>query len=487
MDTAFQEEKGNFVVLTPRGEKEIQKKKSFWSDVTRPIPFAKRDWRTKDVANLWIGLIVSIAVYQVASGLLVAGMTWYEALLTIVLGHTIVMFVAIILGHYGVKYGMNYTMLGKTIFGEKGLCIPAIIRGILGIFWFGVQAWIGGQALNIIIETIFPAWQELNFLGTFISFLLFWALNVYIAASGNKAVKVLEGISAPLLIVMSLIVILWGLSTADWNIQTLLNAPVVQARDDVDFWTLFWPALSAMIAFDGGIALSMPDFTRNCVSQKAQIVGQLSSAPLMTGYIAFVGICGTAGAWLAFGKEIWEPAVLVGCFSSPFIRLLFSSFIIIAVLTTNVAGNLLPPVNIVASYIKGRLSYPKVAILVAVLSLFAQPWNSLSSAYHLIFDVTQLLGALLGPISGIYIVSYLLEYHTDFDIVDSYIQGEGRYFYTNGWNVKALLVMVGFTIFILSGKFIPSLNAVFNNAYVFGTLGAGFVYYMTVLLGRKKS
>ena len=108
MDTAFQEEKGNFVVLTSRGEKEIQRKKSFWSDVTRPIPFAKRDWRTKDVANLWIGLIVSIAVYQVASGLLVAGMTWYEALLTIVLGHTIVMFVAIILGHYGVKYGMNY-------------------------------------------------------------------------------------------------------------------------------------------------------------------------------------------------------------------------------------------------------------------------------------------------------------------------------------------------------------------------------------------
>lgn len=137
-------------------------------------------------------------------------MTWYEALITIVLGHTLVMAVAMIIGHYGVKYGMNYAMLGKAIFGQNGLCVPAIIRGILGIFWFGVQAWIGGQATSIIISTVFPAWGDLGFPGLFISFLIFWALNVYIAASGNKAVKILEGISAPALIAMSLIVIVWG-------------------------------------------------------------------------------------------------------------------------------------------------------------------------------------------------------------------------------------------------------------------------------------
>lgn len=140
----YQEEKDGIVSLTDAGVKEIQAHKNFYSDATKPIPREKRDWHTKDMANLWIGIIVSVAVYQVASGLLVAGMTWYEALITIVLGHTLVMAVAMIIGHYGVKYGMNYAMLGKAIFGQNGLCVPAIIRGILGIFWFGVQAWIGG-------------------------------------------------------------------------------------------------------------------------------------------------------------------------------------------------------------------------------------------------------------------------------------------------------------------------------------------------------
>lgn len=483
----YQEENDGIVSLTDAGVKEIQAHKNFYSDATKPIPREKRDWHMKDMANLWIGIIVSVAVYQVASGLLVAGMTWYEALLTIVLGHTLVMAVAMIIGHYGVKYGMNYAMLGKAIFGQNGLCVPAIIRGILGIFWFGVQAWIGGQATSIIISTVFPAWGDLGFPGLFISFLIFWALNVYIAASGNKAVKILEGISAPALIAMSLIVIVWGLSTAGWSLDTLLSAQVVQARGDTDFWTLFWPALSAMIAFDGGIALSMPDFTRSCVNQKAQIVGQIISAPVMTGYIAFVGICGTAGAWLAFGKEIWEPAVLVGCFPSPIIRLIFSLFIIMAILTTNVAGNLIPPVNIVASYVKGRFSYRKVAIFVAFLSLFAQPWNSLSSAYHLIFDVTQLLGALIGPISGIYIAAYLFEYHTDLSIVDAYIEGPGKYFYSNGWNIRAIVIMLIFTAIIFAGKWVPALSPLFNNAYVFGTLGACITYALVCKLGGNSS
>ena len=61
-----------------------------------------------------------------------------------------------------------------------------------------------------------------------------------------------------------------------------------------------------MIAFDGGIALSMADFTRNCKTQKAQFAGQLAGAPIMTAFISFVGICGTAGAALAFHEAIWD-------------------------------------------------------------------------------------------------------------------------------------------------------------------------------------
>ena len=161
----YQKEANGIISLTADGIKAIQTRPNFYSDATKPISKAQRDWHMKDMANLWVGLIVSVAVYQVASGLLVAGMTWYEALITIVLGHTLVMAVAMISGHYGVKYGMNYTMLGKITFGAKGVFIPSIIRGILGVFWFGVQSWIGGQAIDIIISTIMPVWHDFGFIG----------------------------------------------------------------------------------------------------------------------------------------------------------------------------------------------------------------------------------------------------------------------------------------------------------------------------------
>lgn len=482
-----QEQKGDIINLTKEGIREIKSYKNNYSNITKPISSSERDWKTKDVSNLWIGMIVSIAVYQVASGLLVSGMNWYQALGTIVLGHTLVMAIAIILGHFGTKYGLNYPMLSRLVFGSKGTIFPSIIRGILGIFWFGVQAWIGGQAINIIINAIFPYWTSLGFTGEFISFIIFWLMNVYIAASGSKAVKILEGVSAPILIILSLVVIIWGLSTADWSITKLLSAEVVQAKAGVSFWTLFWPALSAMIAFDGGIALSMPDFTKHCVDQKSQALGQIISAPIMTGYISFVGICGTAGGFLAFGKEIWEPAVLVGYFPSVVVRIIFSLFIIMAVLTTNVAGNLVPPTNIVATFFKDKISYKWVSIIVATVSLFARPWNSLSSAYHLIFEITQFLGALLGPLSGIYIVSYLFEHKTDVDLVDIYRSEGGKYQYKNGWNMRVIYLFIIFTAIIYISKLIPGLEFIFNNAYVYGVIVTGLVYYMCIRISEKKN
>lgn len=87
----LQTTKNEIVELTSEGVEVIQSQKNFYSNATKPIPLNKRDWKLKDMANLWIGIIVSIAVYQVASGLLVAGMNWYQALITIVLGHSLVM------------------------------------------------------------------------------------------------------------------------------------------------------------------------------------------------------------------------------------------------------------------------------------------------------------------------------------------------------------------------------------------------------------
>lgn len=481
----YQRQVGDIVELTDEGIDLIQHHKNNYTDSTRPVFAKERDWSAWNMGNLWIGMLVSIAVYQVASGLIVSGMAWYQALFTIVLGHTLVMVFAVILGHFGTKYGVTYPMLCKMVFGTKGTIVPSLVRGILGCFWFGVQAWIGGQAVNAIIVTFIPSWLDMGFTGLFISFLIFWAMNVFIAGSGSKAVKALESYAAPVLIILSFVVIIWGLSTVNWSFSTLLAEPSLQGDPNADFWGLFFPALSSMIAFDGGIALSMADFTRHCKSQKAQVVGQLAGAPIMTAFISFVGICGTAGAAIAFNEAIWEPAVLVSKFNNPFIVVFFSLFIIMAVLTTNVAANLVPPTNVISTLFAKKISYKKAAIIAAVLALFAQPWNALASAYDLIFNVCGMLGALLGPISGLYVVAYLFEHKTNVDLVSLYREDGGKYNYTNGWNVEIIVLFLVATVVILLGKFVPSLRFIYDNSYVIGSIGAGLLYYIYLKVAKR--
>lgn len=482
----FQRKNGDIVELTEEGMERIGTYRNNYADSTKPLSARERTWSAWDMGNLWIGMIVSIAVYQVASGLIVSGMSWAQALFTIVLGHTLVMVFAVLLGHFGTKYGLNYPMLSKLVFGTRGIVVPTIVRGVLGCFWFGVQAWIGGQAVNAIIQTVVPPWQSLGFKGLFISFIIFWAMNVWIAGSGSGAVQRLEKYAAPVLIILSFIVIAWGIYTAHGDIGGLLSHESLKGDPTKDFWKLFFPALSSMIAFDGGIALSMADFTRNCKTQKAQLTGQLAGAPIMTAFISFVGICGTAGAALAFHELIWEPAVLVTKFHSPFVVIIFSLFIIMAVLTTNVAANLVPPTNVIATLFAKKISYKKAAVIAAVLALFAQPWNALASAYDLIYNVCGMLGALLGPISGLYLVSYLFEHRTEVDLVDLYREDGGKYYYRGGFNIPIIVIFILSMIIIFSGKYIPALRFVFDNAYVLGSMGAGIVYLIYIRIFRRK-
>ena len=132
---AFQRQIGDMVELTPEGEKEIHKYKNNYADATKPLSSKERNWSAWDMGNLWIGMIVSIAVYQVASGLIVSGMSWAQALLTIVLGHTLVMIFSSCSWTFRYKVWTGYPMLSKIgVWIKMGTVVPSIVRGVLGCF-----------------------------------------------------------------------------------------------------------------------------------------------------------------------------------------------------------------------------------------------------------------------------------------------------------------------------------------------------------------
>jgi NCS1 family nucleobase:cation symporter-1 len=231
-----------------------------WNEDLAPTPLAKRTWSTYHIAALWIGMSVVITTYTLASGLMQQGMTWWQAMLTILLGNVIVLIPMVLNAHAGTKYGVSFPVLCRAAFGVKGANVPAILRALVACGWFGIQTWIGGLALNALLAAAFPAWSGVTG-AIWISFAAFWLVQVWIVLRGLDGIKALEGWSAPLLLVGGGLLLVWAIRQTG-GLGTLLHQSTRLQTTHVPFWTLFPPALTANVGYWATLSLNIPDFTR---------------------------------------------------------------------------------------------------------------------------------------------------------------------------------------------------------------------------------
>src|SRR5271170_8211752 len=126
-----------------------------------PTTRAQRRWGTKDIAALWISMSACIPTYMIASSLIAEGMNWWQAVLTIFLGNTIVLVPMVMNAHAGTKYGIPFPVYCRPAFGILGANVPALLRALVACGWFGIQSWIGGWAIYKILAIYFPEWETL--------------------------------------------------------------------------------------------------------------------------------------------------------------------------------------------------------------------------------------------------------------------------------------------------------------------------------------
>src|SRR5690349_16240707 len=146
-----------------------------WNPDLAPTPLSRRTWSTYHIAALWIGMSVVITTYTLASGLMQQGMTWWQAMLTILLGNVIVLVPMILNAHAGTKYGVSFPVLCRASFGVRGANIPAMLRALVACGWFGIQTWIGGLAMDALFRAAWPGWAQVGG-GTAIAFAIFWGI-----------------------------------------------------------------------------------------------------------------------------------------------------------------------------------------------------------------------------------------------------------------------------------------------------------------------
>jgi len=422
----------------------IREAPSFNEDIA-PTGLSQRTWSMWNIAALWVGMSVCIPTYTLASSLIKQGMSWWQAVLTILLGNSIVLIPMILNAHAGTKYGIPFPVFARASFGVKGSNVPAILRALVACGWFGIQTWIGGWAIFQLLRAVFPSLPDGDprafFPGAlpFACFLVFWGINVYFIWKGTESIKWMETLAAPFLLVAGLALLAWAYFRAGGFGPMLAQKHTFATSGD--FWKVFFPGLTAMVGYWATLSLNIPDFTRFAKSQRDQALGQAIGLPTTMTLFAFIGAAVTSATMVIFGEAIWDPVVLVGKVGGLGVVVVAMLALSVATLSTNIAANVVSPANDLANLAPKHITFKTGGYITAVVGILIMPWRLFSDPSGYIF--TWLIGysALLGPIGGIMIADYFVLRKMQLDVVGLF-KNEGEHHYPGGLNSRAIVALV---------------------------------------------
>ena len=450
-----------------------------------PVPVAARKWTTYNFAALWMGMSACIPTYMLSSGLITSGMTWWQALGTIMLGNVIVLMPILANSHPGTKYGIPFPVFARASYGTMGSNLPALMRAVVACGWFGIQAWIGGQALDVFFKSIIPNWHLLlggpiaGYAPTeWLSFALFWLLNILIIFKGMDLLRKVAGFAAPFVIFMTGLLVVWAVNKAH-GVGYLLQSSG-KFHTVAEFMPVFIPSLTAMIGFWATLSLNMPDFTRFGRSQREQTLGQVIALPTAMTVFSAMSVVITSAAIVIYPKanmlDLWDPIKLVGRFDEPWLVAISMFTVAVATLSVNIAANVVSPANDFANAFPKWISFRKGGLITGLIGLLMQPWRLLADPNGYIFQWLLGYSGGLGSIAGVMIADYWLIRDKKLVLADLYLPG-GTYSYTNGWNWRAVVATVAGCFSAWIGLIVPQLKPLYDYAWFIGFAMSAGVYY----------
>jgi NCS1 family nucleobase:cation symporter-1 len=468
---------------------------ALYNEDLAPTSVKKRTWTTYTYAALWISMAHCIPTYMLASGLVAPeprgpGMNWWQALLTILVGNAIVLLPILANSHPGTKYGIPFPVFARAAYGVFGANLPAVMRALVACGWFGIQCWIGGQALSTFFRTLAPSLHaQLNRtpiaghgITEWVSFLLFWGLNILIVYRGMELLRKVENWAAPYVLVMTAALVVWAVTEAK-GLGPLLTAPNHFATFG-DFWKKFVPSVTAMIGFWATLSLNMPDFTRFGRSQREQAIGQVVALPTTMTIFAAMGVFITSASAVIYGEAVWDPVDLVGHFTSRIVVAVAMFTVVVATLSVNIAANVVSPANDFANLSPKRISFRTGGLITGVVGIFMMPWKLIADPSGYIFKWLLGYSGGLGSIAGVLICDYWFIRKRRLALADLY-RREGEYAYASkgtNWTAVTATLIGCFLAWI--GLVFEPLRILFDYAWFAGSIGSAAVY---ALLMKRRS
>ena len=400
------------------------------------------------------------------------------------MGIIIVFFLMNLTGYAGQKLGVPYPVLARLSFGVFGANVPALIRAIVAIAWYGIQTWLASRAVIIIALRIWPDLASLttnNFLGEstlgWMAFLFMWTLQLLLLRNGMETIRRFQDWAGPAVWVVMLLLtfyILYRLYPLPRQLAHLLQPARWGATQ------AFFAAIALTVTYFSTLLLNFCDFSRFAPSRKAVRTANLWGLP--ANFIAFsvVSVVVTAGTFKLYGKHIYDPVEVVGRIDSTVALLLGAVTFAVATLGINVVANFVSPAYDLANVAPSRIDFKKGGLISADIALVITPWNLFSNPAVIDLFLGG-LGALLGPLFAIIMVDFFVLRKQQVVIADPYHEN-GYYSYTHGWNLKAI---ISFTVSAIPSIILALVSAFAALAPFSWFIGAGLASVVHHLISHN--
>ncbi|UED81570.1 NCS1 family transporter [Lysinibacillus sp. CD3-6] len=376
--------------------------------------------------NIWVGMAVIIATFQIgANG--IESMTLWQLAGAIFVANVLIAIVASLTGDIGIEHGLSFAAYLRAPFGTVGVHIPSLIRGIVACIWFGIQTYLGATAINYIVADLtgFDSW--------FVWYVVFAAVQIANTAIGIKAIDRFAVIAAPSIILISIWIFVKISSIAT---EEGLNIFTYEGSTAETTWLLI---MAANMGFWSLLAVDIPNITRYVKApvnernwfrrNKNNYIPHLLALPTVQTFIGIIG----AVSFLATGN--WNPIEVVQQIATGWVMVMILLLVILAQWSTNTASNLIPAsLTFVNAGARIHLSYTWGVILAGIIGTLFQPWIILEQ----LFRFLGYSGAIMSAVAGVIICDYYILRKRRLHVKDLYRQ-EGQFTFNRGVNVAGML------------------------------------------------
>nr|WP_299379971.1 NCS1 family nucleobase:cation symporter-1 [uncultured Halomonas sp.] len=463
---------------------------SLYNEDLAPIPHSKRSWGWFEIFNVWSNDIQSLFGYSLAASLfIIYGLNGWAVMAAIILAGFIVMVLVNLSGKPSVKYGIPFPVLVRASMGVRGANLPALLRAIVGIFWYGVQTYFASTAVALLLTALFgdPGGQFLGLSAIgWLAFVIVWLFQLAIFWAGIERIKHFLNWAGPLVYVVMvvLMIIVWVKAGDELlpAIDTIFSNSGDYEGSDL---SAFLAITGTMIAYFAAVVINFGDFTRFVRSEREMKLGNLLGLPLNVAFFSFIALIITAGTVALFGDALINPSEIIERVDSLPLTLIAAITFFAATVGINLVANFIPPAYDLANLFPSKISFRIGGLITAIIAFFVGAlWLAVISRIG-IPGFVNVLGAVVAPFYGIIVVDYYLIRRQQLNIQDMFSSEPGStYYYDKGWNRKALTAFALAALFSVSSVWIPTLAALDGYAWLIGA-GLGGLFYWG-LMGKER-